>query len=645
MNKKNVYLIQIQNPISGKYFLPLSVGYVWTYLQSQKDLADAYRLKDTFIFRDQFQENLESMDDPDVVGISSYIWNWEISKKFAREIKGRWPQCLVIVGGPQPQYSNQTLIENPFFDIVVTFEGEKQFSEILRENLKENPDFSRIPGIITKSAQTQIKSSPISAVDSIESPYLAGFFDRFINLKQYSFNMILETNRGCPYTCTFCDMQDSYYAKVRCFELERIFSELEWASRNRIEFIECADSNFGMFERDVEVVKKIVSLKRETGFPRSFNFTSAKNQPKHVETIQKLLIENGLQRGISISLQSFNPETLKSIRRWNSKPEDLKRKYAFYREQGFESYIELILGLPNESRQSWIEGISEILDSDYNGTILVHPLSIVPNTPFSDPKYADAFELRLTQTRSPAQGFCFGTESPEERETICYASKSMSPDDWIQCYIFSKILVGSYFYHGLLFFVVEFLEREHRIRPSYFFENLLKYATRGDGFVPEEYKTFYRNLTSTLFELRPWGRKVYGPSDMYWSDQAAGAISAIRNFPEFQNSITSFVLGLFPQIDLEQLEDLFAFNFEMLERPGLGKVTSRTFKYDWHSYFNMGHPLRKTQISIFFKRKEFKDEREHALDIYWYGRKSKRCFVKEIGFADIQKSVEHENFQ
>ena len=65
-------------------------------------------------------------------------------------------------------------------------------------------------------------------------------------------NVTLETNRGCPYACTFCDWGSLTYNKVKKFCLNRVYDELEWVGKNGCDFISLADANFGMFpERDM----------------------------------------------------------------------------------------------------------------------------------------------------------------------------------------------------------------------------------------------------------------------------------------------------------------------------------------------------------------------------------------------------------
>ena len=328
MKNKNVYLFQIQNIISGHIFLPLSLSYLWSYIVSKPHLSSQYKLKEYFFIREAVENYLAEMEDPSVVGISTYIWNWEISKEIARKIKSRWPQCLVVMGGPQVPYTTDFQKELPFVDIVVTFSGEEAFADILTENLKDDPQFLSINGTISGGVNKLVKRKAPSQLDKLPSPYLSGFFDQVFNkYPDHHFNIIIESNRGCPYSCFFCDMQDSYYTKIYKFELERVKAEIDWAVSHKIAYIDCADSNFGIFERDVEVAQHIADSKARTGYPRGFNFTSAKNQPEKVEKIQAILGSVEIDRGISISLQSFNKETLKAIKRWNPDNHRLEKTF------------------------------------------------------------------------------------------------------------------------------------------------------------------------------------------------------------------------------------------------------------------------------------------------------------------------------
>jgi hypothetical protein len=98
---KKVYFAQINNVISEAVFLPLSIAYVWEYCRSQADISDQWQLGGIFFERKTVEEYLEQMTDPDVFAIGTYVWNWTISQELARAVKQRWPDCLIVMGGPQ----------------------------------------------------------------------------------------------------------------------------------------------------------------------------------------------------------------------------------------------------------------------------------------------------------------------------------------------------------------------------------------------------------------------------------------------------------------------------------------------------------------------------------------------------------------
>src|SRR5439155_22402978 len=99
-------------------------------------------------------------------------------------------------------------------------------------------------------------------LDVIPSPILSNLFLAYEGTPLG----IIETNRGCPYSCTFCDWGSNIASKIRKFSIERVFAELEWCAQHQIAGVMCADANFGVFERDVEIAQKVADLKRQYGF-------------------------------------------------------------------------------------------------------------------------------------------------------------------------------------------------------------------------------------------------------------------------------------------------------------------------------------------------------------------------------------------
>ena len=84
-------------------------------------------------------------------------------------------------------------------------EGEETFTQILEQIQQGDTPLSVYQGARLNDLE-------------IPSPMLSGVFDDIIkNNPDYVFNITLETNRGCPFQCTFCDWGSLTYAKIRKF--------------------------------------------------------------------------------------------------------------------------------------------------------------------------------------------------------------------------------------------------------------------------------------------------------------------------------------------------------------------------------------------------------------------------------------------
>ena len=104
----NLYLMQTSVTFGEEpyYYLPYSVGSLWAYASSFKNIKDNYKLKDIFFIREPIDTILSKIDNPSVFAFSVYIWNENYSLELARKIKERFSNCVIIIGGPSvPQNS------------------------------------------------------------------------------------------------------------------------------------------------------------------------------------------------------------------------------------------------------------------------------------------------------------------------------------------------------------------------------------------------------------------------------------------------------------------------------------------------------------------------------------------------------------
>jgi len=609
---KRIYLTQINNVIAEATFLPLSVAYVWEYCRTQ---VTDWELGGILFERDTVENYLEQIVDPDVFAISTYVWNWNISRKLARAVKEKYPNCIIVMGGPQVPYKQSWLKENrDICDVIVTYAGERAFAELLKGNYN-------YPGIMTVDNYTVPKLD--KELNDIPSPYLSGLMDSLMKPgKQYS--AIIETNRGCPYACTFCDQEALYYNKIAKFNYDRVIAELQWVNDRKIEFLYFADSNLGIFDRDVEFIRYIAKCRNETGYPRQIDYATAKQQPKRIVELGRILNQEAkIKRGVTIALQSMNPTTLKAIKRVNIANTKLEEIVNEYNSAGVDNYCELIVGLPEETLETWINGIGKILELGSDHALTVHPLSIVPNTPFANEEYKKKYGLEYTPTTAPAGGNTYPEDSEGEIDYVCYKSNSFTTDEYVDMYFFAKGIVIPHHYHGVSQVIATYLNREHGISLIDFYKTLFDWSKCSNGILNKEYQEHTTSLRRSLFQMETWGRPIKDGDNFHFQDNGATAATLYKKIDKVHAEIQMLCMNVY-NIDISEVAEYNKHILDLYDK----KENSKVFTKNWNSWFFKNQTLKDITTEVFVKINSYASISDHARHLFWYGRKSKRCFLK-----------------
>jgi hypothetical protein len=199
--------------------------------------------------------------------------------------------------------------------------------------------------------------------------------------------MILETNRGCPYGCTFCDWGSATASRIRKFDLDRVMAELEWCAKNRIHTISVADANFGIFERDIAIAQRVAELKAEYGYPQLFATNYAKNTVKHLRPIIEVLATSDIIIEGKVSLQSMDTDTLLTIKRSNIKVEKYNDLADEFRKAKLPLSVDLMMGLPGATAGGFRNDLQECIDREMPA--IVHTTTLLANSPMNEPSYRE----------------------------------------------------------------------------------------------------------------------------------------------------------------------------------------------------------------------------------------------------------------
>lgn len=235
--------------------------------------------------------------------------------------------------------------------------------------------------------------------------------------------------------CDFCFFgQSDLNKKIKHHSLEYLQAEVEWLASNKVKYIFCADANFGMFKRDIEIAKLYAEIKKKHNYPEKFRVCYGKNATDTIYQTAKVLSEADLAKTVTLALQSVSPTVLKNIHRSNIKSSvfiELQKKYT---AANIPTYTEIILGLPGETVESFLEGLEFVLQSSNDNQVFIYHCQILPNTPMAKPEYIEKFKIKTIQTPlAEVHGSVRDNHIEREFEQIVIENDSMTTEQWKYC--------------------------------------------------------------------------------------------------------------------------------------------------------------------------------------------------------------------
>lgn len=455
MSKLLLYFAQLthtKNGINQNRSFPLAAGVISEYLLSK--FKDSLEIK---VFKTPEKLNSTLLEKkPDILSFSNYLWNENLSLEFAKEAKKIYPDVLTIIGGPNLSLNKNSninyLINHPYVDKLVFYDGEIPAYFLVKDFI-ENRDIERIRGLnilntmgirkgdiindIDFSKKAEKIGNDTKILDDIPSPYLSGMFDEFFLEGEVP---LLETMRGCPFSCSFCQQGNEYFTMIRNFSVERIKNEIEYMAKKiydnnlKVESVWITDPNFAMYQRDSEIIQKMRETQDKYNFPKSVLCSTGKNNAELIIRSTSLLKKGSIL--LRNAVQSLDPETLKAVDRSNIKLEAYKKIQDHITELGMESNADIMLGLPNETRQAHFDGIFKLIDSNTKEISCLQTI-MLKGTKLEEDDYVNKYDIKTKKRVIPA---CFKTYNilnnqidVVELDRIIIGNNTLSFDEYLQC--------------------------------------------------------------------------------------------------------------------------------------------------------------------------------------------------------------------
>ena len=482
------------------YYLPYSPGIIWSYVSQFDLISDNFELDEFIWRRDPIEEVVERLKDNDVVGFSTYIWNRSYNNVLGRELKKANPKIFLFAGGPEPPITDKEFFKRfPYLDLCVKQEGEKAVKSVLEQYLTDK-NYLDITGLIVNVDGNTVDTglpNRINDLDTIPSPYLTDVFKSLIERHpEVRWNAPLETNRGCPYMCTFCDWGSLTYSKVKKFNLERVYHELEWIGRNECDFVSLTDANFGIFpERDSLIADKLIAVQKEYSNPKAYTIAWAKNQKQEVvEIVRKLIFEGGSKMGLNLSVQSMDDNVLDIIKRKNLAMNKIQEVFDLCEKYSIPLYTELILGLPGETLETWKDNFYKLFLAGNHTGITVYQAQLLENAEMNLTQKAE-YELEGRIVYDYLVG-TYNEHEVKEGIEVIISTKDMPRDKMVAAQVWSWFM-NTFHINGITNYISRFLFTQYDIDYKTFYESLYEYIQHDEWINNEieRIKEHYNNWT------------------------------------------------------------------------------------------------------------------------------------------------------
>lgn len=416
--KKNIYLVSFNGTyVNTNNFIPVLWPSAKTFYEKYGQFPDNYNWVVPIV---EYYSNFEKIKTeirkypPDIFGVSLYVWNFELSLQVCEWVKIEFPKCVLITGGPHQYFKhhNDWFKNHQFIDASLPSEvyGEVAIADILN-NLKDNNTVSwnQVEQMVYPSKDRSIVLRSPKATYKLDFHWnYSAFKEQKIFIDQYvdhfhniypkeNFHCKIETTRGCPYECTFCDWGGGVGTKVLIKDIRFVKQDIDVLTSYDLASIYICDANFGINgNRDVEIVQYLADKKKRTKEKFPFvQYGGYAKTNKHFDYLRKIFIieaENQMSYVYKISQQSFDSEILQNIKRTDLRTNEhwelsryLRKKYHY------ESTVELIFGLPGITLEKWYKEFNKPYDEQV--FVRAYEWHLLPEAEAYEQSYREKFGL------------------------------------------------------------------------------------------------------------------------------------------------------------------------------------------------------------------------------------------------------------
>jgi radical SAM superfamily enzyme YgiQ (UPF0313 family) len=615
---------------------PLNIGYIASYCK--QNFGDKVEIS-LFKYIEKLETAIEN-NPPDILGLSNYAWCHRIGLEMFRMVKEKNPRIITVWGGPN--FPRDIVSQEKFMqkhtnvNFYVPIDGETGFSNIVKRCLEskelilDNILSSPVDGCLSRDKNNKLQySNPIIRIkdlDEIQSPYTSGILDEFFDGK---LSPMIQTNRGCPFSCTFCTDGSDLVKQVNKFSIKRVENELEYISKKvpkNIRSMTISDLNFGMYARDLEICEVIAKFQNKYDYPKIIQTTTGKNQKdKIIKSVKQL---NGALR-LMMSVQSMDEQVLENIRRENISVDHMLDLAPEIEKQGLSTTAEVILGLPGETYESHIKTLKDLVRANIN-YVRAYTLMLIDGSEMNTPEQRKKWGFQ-TKFRILPKDFVKlkNKKTIIETEEVVIATNTLSFEEYVELRLLAFIMFVTNI--GLVFDPLFNFLKEKNIDVFDLFYECLKQKDSAPNEIIEVFEKFKKSTTEELWDSSEDIQNNFQSEENYQKllngeeginvlqhYQAMVIFDNMNKWTEFTLKISELLLIKNNKFSLDiqnQFKDVANYcrglSFDPVNRNRKNKIPEFTFDYNITKWLKSKENLEKFKESTFkikfvFSEKQFK---------------------------------------
>ncbi|MBS3165677.1 radical SAM protein [Candidatus Woesearchaeota archaeon] len=356
--KKILFVVTDVSASYGKALNPhLGIAMLMAYLDkhgfetSVIDLQLGYTIKDVLKRVEEFKPNL--------IGITMFSFDFVNTYDLINEIKTK-TKLPLILGGAHISTVKSEALQKTQADFGITRDGEIPLLQLCMgyplEDIKSliwRNEKGEIIENKTRELNWQLDDLPVPAYDKFELSRYIHYIDR---------RLPIETSRGCPYSCTYCDVKVSMGQAFRPRSPEAILAEIKYFYDQGYHFFEFVDDVFTM---DLDRAKKTCRMILESGMKFRWNCANGIRADRIDEELLRLMKEAGCEF-VAYGLETGNPEMLKIVKKAITLD---KATEAFHltKKIGLKFAVNFIIGHQEETFERAMDSIkyAKSIPADY----------------------------------------------------------------------------------------------------------------------------------------------------------------------------------------------------------------------------------------------------------------------------------------